>query len=58
MNSQDLVHMVIKIKDLIHIQNKKNVLSQKKKKKKNVKHIKWNKYDLLTFLFIEIWGAE
>ena len=40
MNSQDLVHMVIKIKDLIHIQNKKNVLSQKKKKKKNVNHIK------------------
>ena len=34
MNSQDLVHMVIKIKDLINIQNKKNVLSQKKKKKK------------------------
>ena len=37
MNSQDLVHMVIKIKDLIHIQNKKNVISQKKKK--NVNHI-------------------
>ena len=35
MNSQDLVHMVIKIKDLIHIQNKKNVISQKK----NVNHI-------------------
>ena len=31
MNSQDLVHMVIKKKDLIDIQNKKNVISQKKK---------------------------
>ena len=35
MNSQDLVHMGIKKKDLIHIQNKKNVISQKK----NVNHI-------------------
>ena len=33
MNGQDLVNMVIKKKDLIHLQNKKNVLSPKKKKK-------------------------
>ena len=37
MNGQDLVNMVIKKKDLIHLQNKKNVLSPKKKK--NVNHI-------------------
>ena len=34
MNDQDLVNMVIKKKDLIHLQNKKNVLSPKKKNKK------------------------